>query len=298
MLRRSAFICAIYAFSFVLTNFGMAMAARIPMITTTMSSSISVKPRCDLTAWPSTCLVRPHSAAGSARVPPIVGREGCNLQEPCSALGLHPILSDTETYHERDPQIGRPFHVAFYQFFCAPLLRIRHLEDELVMHLQQHPRPQAVGPQRRGNADHRQLNQVRRRTLQRRVGRRPLPECPDVETLVLELRDIAPPPEQRLHVSFLARLGHGPVEPRPHTCEPLKVAPDEFLGLFQGDPQLARQGERPLPVDGREVDGLGPRAHLGCNLLLRHAENEGGSLPVNVARSEEHTSELQSPVHL
>jgi len=28
-----------YAFSFVLANFGMAMAARMPMTTTTMSSS-------------------------------------------------------------------------------------------------------------------------------------------------------------------------------------------------------------------------------------------------------------------
>src|SRR2546425_1555518 len=33
-----------YAFSFVLANFGIAIAARMPMITTTISSSISVKP--------------------------------------------------------------------------------------------------------------------------------------------------------------------------------------------------------------------------------------------------------------
>src|SRR2546422_4496546 len=42
--RRSDFIEAMYAFSFVLANFGIAMAARIPMITTTISSSMSVKP--------------------------------------------------------------------------------------------------------------------------------------------------------------------------------------------------------------------------------------------------------------
>src|SRR3954453_20289875 len=44
MLRRSDFIEARYAFSFVLANFGIAIAARIPMITTTIRSSISVKP--------------------------------------------------------------------------------------------------------------------------------------------------------------------------------------------------------------------------------------------------------------
>src|SRR2546422_11655707 len=43
-LRRSDFIEARYAFSFVLANFGIAIAARMPMITTTISSSISVKP--------------------------------------------------------------------------------------------------------------------------------------------------------------------------------------------------------------------------------------------------------------
>src|SRR5689334_10163858 len=43
-LRRSDFIAAMYAFSFVFANFGIAIAARIPMMTTTISSSMSVKP--------------------------------------------------------------------------------------------------------------------------------------------------------------------------------------------------------------------------------------------------------------
>src|SRR3989442_10704321 len=43
-LRKSDFIEARYAFSFVFANFGIAIAARMPMITTTIRSSISVKP--------------------------------------------------------------------------------------------------------------------------------------------------------------------------------------------------------------------------------------------------------------
>src|SRR5437879_2724639 len=43
-LRRSDFIEARYAFSFVLANFGIAIAAKMPMITTTINSSMSVKP--------------------------------------------------------------------------------------------------------------------------------------------------------------------------------------------------------------------------------------------------------------
>src|SRR3954470_24191474 len=44
MLRRSDFIAATYALSFVLANFGIAIAARMPMMTTTTRSSIRVKP--------------------------------------------------------------------------------------------------------------------------------------------------------------------------------------------------------------------------------------------------------------
>src|SRR5579862_7458386 len=43
-LRKSDFIEAMYAFCFVLANFGIAIAARMPIITTTISNSISVKP--------------------------------------------------------------------------------------------------------------------------------------------------------------------------------------------------------------------------------------------------------------
>src|SRR2546422_6307248 len=57
--RRSDFIEARYAFSFVLANFGIAIAAKMPMITTTIRSSISVKPlRFILTTSP--CMEQQH----------------------------------------------------------------------------------------------------------------------------------------------------------------------------------------------------------------------------------------------
>src|SRR6266487_5992072 len=50
--RRSDFIEARYAFSFVFANFGIAIAAKMPMITTTIRSSIRVKPFRFFTARP------------------------------------------------------------------------------------------------------------------------------------------------------------------------------------------------------------------------------------------------------
>src|SRR5438105_14446155 len=41
---RSDFIAEKYAFSRVLPNFGIAIAARMPMMTTTINNSINVKP--------------------------------------------------------------------------------------------------------------------------------------------------------------------------------------------------------------------------------------------------------------
>src|SRR5438132_12689179 len=43
-LRRSDFMAVMYAFDFVLANFGIAIAAKMPMMTTTIRSSIKVKP--------------------------------------------------------------------------------------------------------------------------------------------------------------------------------------------------------------------------------------------------------------
>src|ERR1700753_1392102 len=43
-LRRSDFIAVMYAFDLVFANFGIAIAARMPMMTTTIKSSMSVKP--------------------------------------------------------------------------------------------------------------------------------------------------------------------------------------------------------------------------------------------------------------
>src|ERR1041384_5199839 len=43
-LRRSDFMAVTYAFDLVLANFGIAIAAKMPMMTTTISSSMSVKP--------------------------------------------------------------------------------------------------------------------------------------------------------------------------------------------------------------------------------------------------------------
>src|SRR3954470_20354273 len=90
-LRRSDFIAVTYALFFVLANFGIAIAAKMQMMTTTISSSMSVKPfrarsmeDMNNSPWEKT------AAAGPGRADPATSGKG-NRQAlngvPCKTNG-------------------------------------------------------------------------------------------------------------------------------------------------------------------------------------------------------------------
>src|SRR5881296_330071 len=87
MFRRSDFIEEMYAFSFVLANFGIAIEARMPMITTTINSSMSVKPLRFIwtTSYGSSCYVH-H--AGSHRGKPHAARRPSRKSLRSNGLGV------------------------------------------------------------------------------------------------------------------------------------------------------------------------------------------------------------------
>ena len=72
-------MAATYAFSFVFANLGIAIAARMPIITTTISSSISVKPLRVL----FDCLL-PPVRVGASRCAPRSAADKAGAV-PCSA---------------------------------------------------------------------------------------------------------------------------------------------------------------------------------------------------------------------
>src|SRR2546423_5004298 len=239
-------MAATYAFSFVLANFGMAMAASNTMITTTMSSSISVKPRRDI-----TCVTlrarRGAERFTTTRCPRIVpGR--LFLQEPCLTLGIDPIDSSADSYDQWHTQIGGALHMAFYQLSGDYRLLGWHLKYKLVMHLQDHARRETALCEGRRDAHHGDLDQVRRRSLQRGIGRRALAEGADIEIAIFELRHVAASSEQCLDISLLARFHHGAIEPGTHTGEAGEVFANERARFLLGNAELAGKRERSLPV--------------------------------------------------
>ena len=88
----------------------------------------------------------------------------------------------------------------------AVALLDRDLEHELVVHGEQHPRGEAAVVERAVEVDHRELEDVGRRPLHRRVLRHALPHLADAEVVGRELGDLAPATEDRGGVAPLLRL--------------------------------------------------------------------------------------------
>src|SRR5881628_1845390 len=172
--------------------------------------------------------------------------------------------------------------MAFYKLSCGLLLPERDLKYKLIMDLEDQAGLQPARLQGARDPDHRDLDQIRGRSLERRVRRSPLAEGPDVEVPIFELGYVAPSSEQGLDVPLRPSLGDGPIEPGAYAREAREILLDEPLRVVLRDAELARQGERTLAVDRREVDRLGAGPHLGRNLILLHAENDRRSLPVDV----------------
>src|SRR5207245_11285230 len=168
-----------------------------------------------------TSLPTLRAPKGTERVSPWLGatysgRRASFLQEPCLPLRIDPIHSHTDTYDQMDAQDGGSLHMAFYQLRGDLRLPTRDLNHKFVMHLQDHAGPEPLLLQGAGNADHRDLDQVRSRTLEGGVGGGPLTKRANVVVAVLELRYVGSPSEQCLVIPSLVWLGSGTIERGPY----------------------------------------------------------------------------------
>src|SRR5207237_1305748 len=258
----------------------MANAARIPMITTTISSSISVKPR-DFTALPSGRERAPIRKTPNRR--PYCGPCTPFLQEACLPLRVDPILSSTDSYDEWHAQNRNALHLAFYKSPANRPLRLRNLENKLIVHLEHHLGGEVRLLDRGVNADHRDLDEIRRRSLQRRVGRCPFAEGTDTEVAVAQLRNIAPPAEERLDEPLVTRLFDGAIQPGANPGKAFEIVLDECLRFGERDAELSGERECALPINRREIDRLGARTHVAGHGGLTNPQHHGGGLAMDVA---------------
>src|ERR1700719_455217 len=109
------------------------------------------------------------------------------------------------------------------------------------MHLQQHARLHFFLLKQARNADHRQLNKIGGRSLQRRVYSSALGERSGCGIAALHIWNWATAAEKRFGYPGVAYLSNGAVDELAYTGISFKIAPDVKLGFLSIDAQLLRQ---------------------------------------------------------
>ena len=136
----------------------------------------------------------------------------------------------------------------------------RRLEEQLVVHLQQHAALQAALAQRRLHAHHGDLDHVAGGPLHRRVHRHPLGGVAGHRVVRAQIGQVAAAAQQRGHVAALAALGQRAVDEGAHARVGGEVGLDVALRLLLVDLGRLRQAERRHAVEDGVVRALGDRA--------------------------------------
>ena len=150
------------------------------------------------------------------------------------------------------------------------------------MNLHDHEGREPLPFQTPGDPDHRDLDQVGGRPLNRGVDRHPLGELPDGRLGTADLRKIPPAAEKRRHESVPPGLIQHAVEILPDPLIFLKIAVDVSLGELLRDPKLPGEAERAHPVEDAEIDHLRLPPHVGIHHLGEDAEDVGRGPAVDV----------------
>ena len=125
------------------------------------------------------------------------------------------------------------------------------------MHLEHEPRASPLLAQPLVDADHRHLDDVRRRALHDRVDGEPLAERARLPVADADLRNRPAAAEQRRHVAVALGLLDRALDEVLHVREAREVGVDVLLRLLARDLEVLGEPERRDPVDDPEVDHLG-----------------------------------------
>src|SRR6266542_2800977 len=151
---------------------------------------------------------------------------------------LFPGAAGAERHLQGHRQLTRAAHIRGDQLAQRVELAGRDLEDQLVMHLKQHPRAQALPPQGAIHRKHRHLDNVGRRSLDRRVESHPFGHLSTLPVIGQQVGQVPAASEDRLGVTVLARPLNNGAQVVAHPAEPLEVLGHQPARLVRCDPQL------------------------------------------------------------
>ncbi len=176
--------------------------------------------------------------------------------------------------------------------------RLRHLEDQFVMHLQQHPALQTGLGKRRRHADHGPADDVGGRTLDGRIDGGALLEGALGRIGRLDPREMHAPAEDGFDIAIGAAERLGALHVVADAGETLEIGLDVLACLLARDRQLVGETERRDAVDDAEIDRLGAAAHGRVHALDRHVEHFRRGHGVNVQPVGERLSQLRNVGHM
>src|ERR1017187_305702 len=200
---------------------------------------------------------------------------------------LGPAAAGAEGHAERHLQPESTAHGLADELAQRGQLTGRHLKNEFVMHLEQHPRAKPALAQFAVHAQHRPLDDVGGRSLDRRVERHPLGHLPPLPVIRGQVGQVPAAAEDGLGVAVLAGLRDHLVQVVPDAAELLEIFIHQYPRFIRRNAQLLGQAVGGQAVREPVVHCLDLAAHLAGDLIGRHAEHPGRRLGVKITARDE-----------
>src|SRR6185437_4146972 len=165
-----------------------------------------------------------------------------------------------------DPQRHGEFRGVLHTYADALTYRVQrilaHLEDEFVVHLQQHVGVVAAIVQPAVDRHHRALDDVGRGALHWRVDRGALGPGALGGVARMDVFEIQPPPEQRFDIAFAFRPRPRRIHVRLHAGITFEIALHVLRRFAARNAEPLRESVRAHAVHQAEIDHLGDAALL------------------------------------
>ena len=173
-------------------------------------------------------------------------------------------------------------HLLFHDGLYPTLLLGHHTEVEFVVHLENHFRTEVFFLKPLVDTNHRHLDDIGGRTLNRRVDGVALGKAPHSGITAVDVGQVAATVEERLHIAFLPCCLLCLFHIFPYLREGFEIAIDEFTRLGTVDFQPFCQSEDGDAIDDAEIGPFGLPALVASHLVDTHLINIGSRCRVNV----------------
>src|SRR5699024_7839963 len=220
-----------------------------------------------------------------------VGLHSLDAATRASVRGVVPVLSTADGHRQRHPQIMGRGHLPHHELLKGLALTGSDLHHQFVVHLQQDPGGIPTLAQGGVHPQHRDLDDVGRRPLDRGVERHPFRHLTKMTVVYVQIRKVAASAQDRLGVADLACLLHHCLKIIAHTAELGEVVLHELFGLVRLDPQLLGEPVGAQAVGQPVTHRLDPGTRLTVDLLHPDPEDLGGHLGMEVVSAVERVDE-------